>query len=347
MILQERELTIRSAVPDDAEILTAWWNDGAVMAHAGFPNGLGTTAVRVRAQIRRNEPGVSELLIVLCGGVPIGEMNYRSESKAFAEIGIKLCVSSMQNQGLGKRLLALLLEQLFELGFRTIRLDTNPNNLRAMHVYETLGFRRLGIRVDSWTDQLGRLQSAVDYELRPEDLKPWLNRNKPINTPRLLLAKGRPGDWRDLYENVWSHPETARYMYWSVTEDPADAPARMQRTIGFQAAHDGWCVYEKQSGQAIGFANLDQVDAQTCEEGGIALGPRFVGKGYGTEILQALLDRARFVYGAKRFRCSAREQNAASRRLIESFGFLQSDAQTKTDERDGSVYQKIIYEKEL
>ena len=241
----------------------------------------------------------------------------------------------------------LLLEHLFGLGFRTIRLDTNPNNLRAMHVYETLGFRRLGIRVDSWTDQLGRLQSAVDYELRPEDLKPWLNRNKPINTPRLLLAKGRPGDWRDLYENVWSHPETARYMYWSVTEDPADAPARMQRTIGFQAAHDGWCVYEKQSGQAIGFANLDQVDAQTCEEGGIALGPRFVGKGYGTEILQALLDRARFIYGAKRFRCSAREQNAASRRLIESFGFLQSDAQTKTDERDGSVYQKIIYEKEL
>ena len=86
MILQERELTIRSAVPDDAEILTAWWNDGAVMAHAGFPNGLGTTAERVRAQIRRNEPGVSELLIVLCDGVPIGEMNYRSESKAFAEI---------------------------------------------------------------------------------------------------------------------------------------------------------------------------------------------------------------------------------------------------------------------
>ncbi len=331
MILQERELTIRSAVPDDAEILTAWWNDGAVMAHAGFPNGLGTTAERVRAQIRRNESGVSELLIVLCGGVPIGEMNYRSESKASAEIGIKLCVSSMQNRGLGKRLLALLLEQLFELGFRTIRLDTNPNNHRAMHVYETLGFRRLGIRVDSWTDQLGRLQSAVDYELRPEDLKPWLNRNKPINTPRLLLAKGRPGDWRDLYENVWSHPETARYMYWSVTEDPADAPARMQRT----------------SGQAIGFANLEQVDAQTCEEGGIALGPRFVGKGYGTEILQALLDRARLIYGAKRFRCSAREQNAASRRLIESFGFWQTDARTEIDERDGSVYQKIIYEKEL
>lgn len=347
MILQERELTIRSAIPEDAEILAAWWNDGSVMAHAGFPNGLGTTAERVRAQIMRNQPGTSELLTVLSDGVPIGEMNYRSESKDFAEIGIKICDASMQNQGLGKRLLALLLEWLFEAGFQTVRLDTNPDNPRAMHVYETLGFRRLGVRVDSWTDQLGRLQSAVDYELRPEDLKPWLIRNKPIATARLLLAKGRPRDWKDMYENVWSHPETARYMYWSVTEDPADAPARMQRTIGFQSKHDGWCVYEARSGKAIGFTNLDQVDPETCEEGGIALGPNFVGKGYGTEILQALLDRARLVYGAKRFLCSARERNTASRRLIEAFGFRETDVRTEIDDRDGSAYQKIFYEREI
>ena len=347
MILHERELTIRSAIPEDAERLAAWWNDGAVMAHAGFPNGLGTTTQRVREQIQRNAPGVCELLTILSDGVPIGEMNYRSVSKDCAEIGIKICDASKQNQGLGKRLLSLLLERLFEMGFQTIRLDTNLNNLRAMHVYEALGFRRLGVRVDSWTDQLGQLQSAVDYELRPTDLKPWLVRTKPIETPRLLLAKGRFRDWKDMYDNVWSHPETAQYMYWSVTEDPADAPARMQRTIGFQAAHDGWNVYEKLSGQAIGFANLDQVDGETCEEGGIALGPDFVRKGYGTEILQALIERARLVYGAKRFLCSARAQNTASRRLIEAFGFREIDIRYEIDERNGSTYQKIIYEKDI
>ena len=42
MNLQYRSLTIRTAVPSDAAQLTAWWNDGSVMAHAGFPNGLGT-----------------------------------------------------------------------------------------------------------------------------------------------------------------------------------------------------------------------------------------------------------------------------------------------------------------
>ena len=43
MHLQYDDLTIRSALPSDAPQLVCWWNDGAVMAHAGFPLGLGTT----------------------------------------------------------------------------------------------------------------------------------------------------------------------------------------------------------------------------------------------------------------------------------------------------------------
>jgi ribosomal protein S18 acetylase RimI-like enzyme len=49
-----------------------------------------------------------------------------------------------------------------------VLLDTNLNNTRAQHVYEKLGFQKTGVRLNSWTDQLGRLQSAVDYELTPE-----------------------------------------------------------------------------------------------------------------------------------------------------------------------------------
>ena len=41
--IQYENLTIRQAEVADAKQLAAWWNDGAVMAHAGFPNGLGTT----------------------------------------------------------------------------------------------------------------------------------------------------------------------------------------------------------------------------------------------------------------------------------------------------------------
>ena len=40
-----------------------------------------------------------------------------------------------------------------------------------------------------------------------------------IETPRLRLRRSRAEDWRDLYENIWSRPEAARYMFWSVTTD--------------------------------------------------------------------------------------------------------------------------------
>ena len=43
MLLEENNIVIRNATMDDAEQLCMWWNDGKIMAHAGFPNGLGTT----------------------------------------------------------------------------------------------------------------------------------------------------------------------------------------------------------------------------------------------------------------------------------------------------------------
>lgn len=42
MLLRFKNLTIRNAETADSDQLSLWWNDGAVMAHAGFPNGLGT-----------------------------------------------------------------------------------------------------------------------------------------------------------------------------------------------------------------------------------------------------------------------------------------------------------------
>ena len=49
--------------------------------------------------------------------------------------------------------------------WKKIALNTNLSNTRAQHVYESLGFKKLGIRENSWKNQLGELQSTVDYEL--------------------------------------------------------------------------------------------------------------------------------------------------------------------------------------
>ena len=163
-----RDLEIRSAKPADCDQLAWWWNDGAVMAHAGFPKGLGTTAEKIAAQIATDTDDTCRRLVIAFQGRLIGECSYRVLPGQEAEIGIKICEPDMQEKGLGKVILSLLIRALFDKGMGRIVLDTNLANTRAQHVYERLGFQRLGIRENCWQDQLGRWQSAVDYALTPE-----------------------------------------------------------------------------------------------------------------------------------------------------------------------------------
>ena len=100
-------------------------------------------------------------------------MSFRNKGNGIAEIGIKICETEYQEQGLGRICLSLLIKELFGMGYEKIILDTNEKNLRAQHVYELLGFRKLRVNKDSWKDQLGNMQSSVDYELLPEDFNDY------------------------------------------------------------------------------------------------------------------------------------------------------------------------------
>lgn len=167
-----------------------------------------------------------------------------------------------------------------------------------------------------------------------------------METCDLLLAKARFEDWEDMYRNVWSRSETSRYMLWRVTDSEEEARARMERTIAWQSTHDVWTVYERSSGQAIGWAGLEEVSPGLWQETSIALGPDYVGRGYGRQLLELLMDIAR-ERGGTEFRCSARTENTSSRALITSCGFSLTGREQKIDPRDGSVYELAVYSRKL
>lgn len=75
-----------------------------------------------------------------------------------------------------------------------------------------------------------------------------------LKTKDLVLKKAEFEDWQAMYQNVWSHPETAKYMEWSVTTSQEDAKIRIEKTIEYEKTHDTYLVYESKNGQAIGFA---------------------------------------------------------------------------------------------
>ena len=162
--IRYENLTIRQAEAADAKQLAAWWNDGAVMAHAGFPNGVGTTEEKVAKGLGKGS------LVIQENDRLIGECNYRDVGVGVAEIGIKICERDRQEHGLGRIFLSMLLKALFAREIETVVLDTDLENRRAQHVYELLGFTRLGVRRDCWRNQVGELRSAVDYAIRPDQL---------------------------------------------------------------------------------------------------------------------------------------------------------------------------------
>lgn len=162
MELRQDQLLIRSALPTDAAQLAAWWNDGTVMAHAGFPHGIGTDAQTVQKQLLSAD---THRFIVESEGLPIGEMCYRKTAPATAEIGIKICDAAYQNRGLGKALLRLFLDALFQQGFSCIEVSTMLSNRRAQHLYEQLGFGEKTLVKDGWTAPDGTVYSYLTYKL--------------------------------------------------------------------------------------------------------------------------------------------------------------------------------------
>ena len=173
--ISKEHILIRSAVLADAPLLNAWWNHGAVMAHAGFPKGLGQSMEETRRQIAAHEGKLSQLCMILIDGKPVGEASFRIGQNE-AETGFKICDSSYQNRGYGKQIIWMVFEYLFldealgsKMPIHRIFWDTNLNNTRAQHVYEALGATRLRVVKDAFTDQLGVSQSAVEYQLTRED----------------------------------------------------------------------------------------------------------------------------------------------------------------------------------
>lgn len=162
MILKYKDLIIRSANIQDVNQLMIWWNDGKVMAHAGFPYGLNIHEDKIIKQINENNDS-KQRLILEYKNIRIGEMCYSQIHENTVEIGIKICESEYQNHGLGKLYLSMLMKELFK-KYSKIILDTDLENKRAQHVYESLGFIKQRINYNSWTNQKGELRSSVDYE---------------------------------------------------------------------------------------------------------------------------------------------------------------------------------------
>lgn len=320
MYLHQNELTIRDALPADTPLLCRWWNDGKVMEHAGFPQGLGTSIEKITQQLL--EPNNrTHLLIIESEGLPIGEMNWRREESDHAEIGIKICESNRQEKGFGSRLIAMLCRDLFaNRGIARITLDTMLENQRAQHVYEKLGFVKTGVRENCWRDQTGRLRTAVDYQLLPQQLRlpfgekePWVRDAVPAD--RKAIA--------EIYRTLFEAMSNLQPQYIQAAEQDPDFILK----IITESKKD---ILVAQCGvQLLGFALvlMTHTPPYRCfvphpyaDLLDLAVLPDACGNGLGTLLLQAVKGWAK-AYGADYLELGALSNNQGAIRLYEREGF--------------------------
>ena len=230
---------------------------------------------------------------------------------------------SERGKGYGKKLLELLLTEAREKGMEKVLITELPTNMASIGVAMANG---------------GQLMKQTD-----ETVYIWIPladySDVKLETKDLVLKKAKYEDWEALYRNLWKHAESARYMLWTPVKSEEEAKERMNRTIAFQKIEKyTFLVYLRETGEPIGNAGMRDMGDGLYEETGIALGPDFVRKGYGRQILNALTDEAKRM-GAIRFLTSSRTKNEASRVLQMACGFsFDYLSEEKTDSRTGEKY---------
>lgn len=307
MRVQFENLTIRQAEVADAKQLADWWNDGAVMAHAGFPNGLGTTEEEVIEGLGNGRMVIEE------GERLIGECNYRDVADGVAEIGIKICETDCQNHGVGRKVLSMLIGWLFNNGYCKIVLDTNLTNTRAQHVYESLGFRKARTNIDAWKDQLGRLQSSVDYELVEEDFISYIN--KVLQIEDTLRLRRFDGNYDFAFE--W-YQDTETVLLVDGIAKPYTRETLTNMYLYLNGKGELYFIEVKEDGKwkPIGDVTFWQEDMP------IVIGEReYRGKGIGRKVVSALVEHGMAMGYDKLYVGEIYDFNIGSQKCFESVGF--------------------------
>lgn len=167
-----------------------------------------------------------------------------------------------------------------------------------------------------------------------------------LETERLRLRAHRAGDFDDSFA-LWCDPRVVRYIS-GRTSTPQQAWSRLMHYAGHWAllGFGYWALVEKTSGTFVGEAGLAdfhrEIDAsmRNVPEAGWVLAPRFAGRGYATEAMQAVLAWSDAQLGAARTVCMIDPQNLASIRVAEKCGYREF-ARTTFDSGPALFFERL------
>ena len=146
VVFSTRRLAVLRAEASDAGLYLELWNDPAVMANVGFPEGLGITGGEVLEKIEAGSDEFDSLLVAVRArdGIRVGECRmHLPEGDGIASTDVKL-LPRFQGLGYGTELKLALLDRLFgTTDCRAVRATPNVGNAASIRMQQKAG----GVRV--------------------------------------------------------------------------------------------------------------------------------------------------------------------------------------------------------
>ncbi len=164
-----------------------------------------------------------------------------------------------------------------------------------------------------------------------------------LETEHLILRKARETDLQAILRNVWGDARLTENMLWTVTRTEREAGERMARTIALQAEIPAYFVCLKETDKPIGMAGVKPTGPGEYEDCGICVAVAYQGRGYGKEIVCALMDLVFERLGGQTFIYGCMRRNTRSAALCMGLGFRYSHSLDEVRERDGMPFVSDFY----
>ena len=159
-------IEIKETAAADIKYVQQLWADGDVMKFVGFPDGLHQTAEEMQNWFRwieSNRPALNHYSIFLDGeycGESFYEIDARHKSAA---LDIKLSAFA-RGRGIAEAGLSHAVTEAFRNGAETVWVDPVPENMKAIALYQRLGFQQKDFPEHLISE--GKGQISIYMELR-------------------------------------------------------------------------------------------------------------------------------------------------------------------------------------
>ena len=137
-------ITIKETTMEDIKNVQHLWADGDVMRFVGFPDGLRETDEAMQQWLVRLNAArtIENHYSIYENGKYCGEAGYGLDKKhGSAWLDIKL-FGYARGRGIATQAISYAMEQAFRNGAETVWVDPDPQNVKAIALYQRLGFKQ-------------------------------------------------------------------------------------------------------------------------------------------------------------------------------------------------------------